>query len=34
MFANNTDSEKVIIDIKAVLNKDEFENDGYRYWRI
>lgn len=26
--------EKVIIDIKSILDKDEVESAGYRYWRL
>ena len=33
-FKNCSDSEKVIIDIKSILNKEEAENAGYRYWRL
>ena len=33
-FKNCNDSEKVIIDIKSILNKEEAEKAGYRYWRL
>ncbi|MDO4965254.1 MAG: nucleotide sugar dehydrogenase [Lachnospiraceae bacterium] len=33
-FKNCSDSEKVIIDIKSILNKEEAEKSGYRYWRL
>ena len=26
--------EKVIIDIKSILDKKEVENNGYSYWRL
>jgi UDP-N-acetyl-D-galactosamine dehydrogenase len=27
-------NEKVLIDVKALLNKTEFDNAGYVYWRL
>lgn len=32
MFAEKPDSEKVLIDVKSILNKNDFA--GYRYWRL
>lgn len=28
------DGEKVVIDVKSVLNKKEMEDAGYKYWRL
>jgi UDP-N-acetyl-D-galactosamine dehydrogenase len=30
-FANN---EKILIDVKSILNKNEIEKKGYSYWRL
>ena len=32
MFADGPDERKVLIDVKSILNKDDF--GGYRYWRL
>lgn len=32
MFADGPDSRKVLVDVKSILDKDEFA--GYRYWRL
>ncbi len=34
MFAPMPKGEKVLIDVKSVLNKAEIEAAGYRYWRL
>lgn len=34
MFINSDNKEKVIIDVKSVLNKNEIDSLGYRYWRL
>jgi UDP-N-acetyl-D-glucosamine/UDP-N-acetyl-D-galactosamine dehydrogenase len=34
LFGNNDNSEKVIIDIKSILNRTEAEERGYSYWRL
>lgn len=34
MFKNVENSKKIIIDVKGILNKNEFVNDGYKYWRL
>ena len=34
MFADMDNSEKVLIDVKSVLDKNEIENAGYCYWRL
>ena len=31
MFGNG---KKVLLDIKSILNRKEYENAGYRYWRL
>lgn len=33
-FKKSENNEKVIIDIKSVLDKKEIEDLGYRYWRL
>ena len=33
-FGNYTNSEKVVIDVKSILNKSELEQQNYRYWRL
>ncbi len=33
-FSEMPNQEKIIIDIKGILNKKEVENSGYRYWRL
>ena len=34
LYANGDNSEKVLIDVKSILDKEEVENAGYRYWRL
>lgn len=34
LFADKDDSEKVLVDVKGVLNKKEIDSLGYRYWRL
>lgn len=34
LFAPMPNEEKVLIDVKSVLNKAEIEAAGYRYWRL
>lgn len=34
MYAPMANNEKVLIDVKSVLNKAEIEAAGYRYWRL
>ncbi|MDO4413619.1 MAG: nucleotide sugar dehydrogenase [Erysipelotrichaceae bacterium] len=34
MFKDMDNSEKVLIDVKSILNKEEVESAGYRYWRL
>ena len=34
LFGNYANNEKVIIDVKSILNKDEIIKKGYRYWRL
>ena len=26
--------KKVLLDLKGILDKNEYENAGYRYWRL
>ena len=32
MFADKPDFEKVLVDVKSILDKSDFA--GYRYWRL
>lgn len=34
MFKDAPNSEKVLFDIKGLLNKKEYEQAGYNYWRL
>ena len=34
MFKSESNNRKVIIDVKGVRNKKEFQSLGYRYWRL
>ena len=34
LFAPMPNEEKVIIDVKSILNKDQLLAAGYRYWRL
>jgi UDP-N-acetyl-D-glucosamine/UDP-N-acetyl-D-galactosamine dehydrogenase len=34
LFYKSRNGERVLIDIKGIYNKLEFEEDGYRYWRL
>ncbi|MDH6431129.1 MULTISPECIES: nucleotide sugar dehydrogenase [unclassified Paenibacillus] len=34
LFGNFDNSEKVIIDVKSILDKSEIENMGYSFWRL
>ena len=34
MFKKSDNSQKVIIDIKSILNPDEIKNAGYSYWSL
>lgn len=34
MFKEVPNENKVIIDIKGILNRNEFESEGYNYWRL
>lgn len=34
LFGNFVNEEKVIIDVKSILNKNDLENKGYLYWRL
>lgn len=34
MFIDGENSSKVLIDVKSILDKDEIEAAGYRYWRL
>ncbi|MCM3539124.1 nucleotide sugar dehydrogenase [Priestia endophytica] len=34
LFKNCPIEEKIIIDVKSILDKDLFEGLGYRYWRL
>ena len=34
MFKLVPNNEKIVIDIKSILNRDDFEKDGYIYWNL
>jgi len=34
MFKDIVNNKKVLVDIKGVLNRKEYENAGYKYWRL
>lgn len=34
LFKNCANQEKVIIDVKGILNKEEVVKQGYQYWRL
>ena len=34
LFNTDANENKVIIDVKSILNKDEITASGYRYWRL
>lgn len=34
LFGDFPNEEKVVIDVKSIMNKEEFENKGYSYWRL
>lgn len=34
LFKDTKDNEKVIIDVKSMLDKNEFEKEGFRYWSL
>ncbi len=33
-YKNDENSKKVLVDIKGILNRSEYENAGYNYWRL
>jgi UDP-N-acetyl-D-galactosamine dehydrogenase len=34
MFKAGSNSRKVLIDIKGILDRKEYESIGYNYWRL
>jgi len=34
VFGDYPNNEKVVIDVRSILNKSEMEQQGYRYWRL
>ena len=34
LFLNGQNEEKILIDVKSILNKNEFVREGYRYWSL
>jgi len=34
MFKNKENENKVLVDIKGILNRQEYEAEGYKYWRL
>lgn len=34
LFKDCSNEEKIIVDVKSILDKKEIENEGYSYWRL
>ena len=34
MFQVGDNASKVLVDIKGILNRREYEDAGYHYWRL
>ena len=34
LFTPGTNDQKVVIDVKSILDKQALENAGYRFWRL
>lgn len=34
MFRNTKDEQKVLLDLKGILNREEYVTRGYKYWRL
>lgn len=34
MYRNMSNSEKILVDVKSIFSKDEFEKRGYSYWSL
>ena len=34
LFRNAPGEQKVVIDIKSILDRDEFAGEDYRFWRL
>jgi UDP-N-acetyl-D-galactosamine dehydrogenase len=34
MFRNVPNSEKIIVDVKGIFNKEELKEEGYVYWSL
>lgn len=34
MFKSGRNEEKVLVDIKGLLSRKEYEKAGYKYWRL
>ena len=34
LYKDTENSKKVLIDIKGLLSRKEYENNGYNYWRL
>jgi UDP-N-acetyl-D-galactosamine dehydrogenase len=34
MFKEGSNENKVLLDIKGILDRKEYEIAGYRYWRL
>lgn len=33
-YKNSTNENKVLVDVKGILNRDKYERAGYKYWRL
>jgi UDP-N-acetyl-D-galactosamine dehydrogenase len=34
MYKEGSNESKVLLDIKGILDRKEYESAGYRYWRL
>ena len=34
LYAEGSNREKILIDVKSIFNKKKVEEAGYRYWRL
>lgn len=34
LFINEDNNQKIIIDVKGILNRSDVNNLGYHYWRL
>ena len=34
LFADMNNEEKVLVDVKSILDREKFDQEGYRFWRL